>query len=54
LPTVVCGPGSIAQAHKADEFVDEAQLAACLAFPEGLANELSRWSQQSASEFYLT
>jgi acetylornithine deacetylase len=42
LPTVVCGPGSIDQAHKADEFVDEAQLAGCLAFLERLAEDLSR------------
>ncbi len=42
LPAVVCGPGSIDQAHKPDEFVDEAQLAACLAFLEALAGELSR------------
>ncbi|HEY1864705.1 MAG TPA: acetylornithine deacetylase [Roseiarcus sp.] len=42
LPTIVCGPGSIDQAHKADEFVDEAQLVACLAFLERLAEDLSR------------
>ena len=42
LPTVVCGPGSIDQAHKPDEFVDEAQLAACLEFLERLAEDLSR------------
>ncbi len=42
LPTIVCGPGSIDQAHKPDEFVEEAQLAACLDFLEGLAGELSR------------
>ncbi len=42
LPTIVCGPGSIDQAHKPDEFVEEAQLAACLAFLDGLAAELSR------------
>ena len=42
LPAVVCGPGSIDQAHKPDEFVDEAQLAACLTFLEALAGELSR------------
>jgi acetylornithine deacetylase len=42
LPTIVCGPGSIDQAHKPDEFVDEAQLAACLAFLGNLAGELSR------------
>ena len=42
LPTIVCGPGSIDQAHKPDEFVDEAQLKACLAFLERLAEDLSR------------
>jgi acetylornithine deacetylase len=30
--TVVCGPGSIEQAHKADEYVEREQLAACDAF----------------------
>jgi acetylornithine deacetylase len=29
IPTVVCGPGSIAQAHKPDEYVSLAQLAEC-------------------------
>lgn len=29
IPSVVCGPGSMAQGHKADEFVTLAQLAAC-------------------------
>jgi acetylornithine deacetylase len=42
LPTIVCGPGSIDEAHKADEFVDEAQLVACLEFLERLAEDLSR------------
>jgi acetylornithine deacetylase len=42
LPTVVCGPGSIDQAHKPDEFVEEAQLAACLDFLQSLADDLSR------------
>jgi acetylornithine deacetylase len=32
IPTIVCGPGAIAQAHKADEFVTQAQLDACDAF----------------------
>ena len=32
IPTVVCGPGSIDQAHQADEFVSLDQLAACEAF----------------------
>ena len=29
IPTIVCGPGDIAQAHKADEWVEAGQLAAC-------------------------
>ena len=41
LPTIVCGPGSIDQAHKPDEFVDEAQLKAFLEFLERLAADLS-------------
>ena len=36
LSTVVCGPGSIDQAHQADEFVSLAQLAQCEAFFRGL------------------
>ena len=37
IPTVVCGPGHIAQAHQPDEFVSLAQLAHCERFLEGLA-----------------
>jgi acetylornithine deacetylase len=29
IPTVVCGPGDIANAHQADEYLDVRQLAAC-------------------------
>lgn len=32
IPAVVCGPGSIEQAHKPDEFIAQSQLAACDAF----------------------
>jgi acetylornithine deacetylase len=37
IPTVVCGPGSIMQAHQPDEFVSLEQLARCEAFMRGLA-----------------
>ena len=37
IPTVVCGPGHIAQAHEPDEYVTLAQLAQCEAFMQGLA-----------------
>lgn len=30
IPTIICGPGSIEQAHKANEFLDIAQLDQCL------------------------
>jgi acetylornithine deacetylase len=36
LSTVVCGPGSINQAHQADEYVSLAQLAQAEAFLQGL------------------
>ncbi len=37
IPTVVCGPGSIGQAHQPDEYVTLDQLARCEAFMLGLA-----------------
>ncbi len=41
FPAVVCGPGDIAQAHKPDEFITTAELAACGKFMERLARALS-------------
>lgn len=40
IPSVICGPGDIAQAHKTDEYVEEDQLAACLAFLDALCTDL--------------
>jgi acetylornithine deacetylase len=40
-PAVVCGPGDIAQAHAADEFVAVSQLEACLKFLADLTDRLS-------------
>lgn len=37
IPTVVCGPGSIIQAHQPDEFVTLTQLARCEQFLQGLS-----------------
>jgi acetylornithine deacetylase len=37
IPTVVCGPGSITQAHQPDEYVTLEQLARCEQFLQGLA-----------------
>lgn len=41
IPTVVCGPGDIAQAHAPDEFIDLAQIARCEAFIDRLIAGLS-------------
>lgn len=41
MSAVVCGPGSIAQAHKPDEFVEISQLQACIAMLTGLAGKLA-------------
>ena len=41
VPTVVCGPGSIDQAHQPDEYIDIAQIETCIAFMRRLAGELS-------------
>jgi acetylornithine deacetylase len=37
-PAVVCGPGDIAQAHTADEWIAETEIAKCMGFLERLGN----------------
>ena len=39
ISTVVCGPGSIDQAHKIDEFIELNELKKCLSFLEGVKNK---------------
>ncbi|WP_294538487.1 acetylornithine deacetylase [uncultured Rhodoblastus sp.] len=41
LPAVICGPGSIDQAHQPDEYIDISQLAEGLNFLRRLADKLS-------------
>ncbi|MDU8911705.1 acetylornithine deacetylase [Aestuariicoccus sp. MJ-SS9] len=41
MSVVVCGPGSIAQAHKPDEFVTRDQLAQCLGLLQGIARSVA-------------
>ncbi len=41
IPTVVCGPGSIDQAHQPDEFIEVAQVEAGIAFMRRLIATLS-------------
>jgi acetylornithine deacetylase len=38
LSTVICGPGSIKQAHQPNEFIDRSQIVACAGFMERLAH----------------
>jgi acetylornithine deacetylase len=40
IPTVICGPGSMAQGHKPDEFVTVEQMARCEAMLEALLARL--------------
>jgi acetylornithine deacetylase len=42
IPTVVCGPGSIEQAHKPDEYVTHSQLEACISMIRNLGVRLAR------------
>jgi acetylornithine deacetylase len=41
LSTVICGPGSISQAHQPDEFLEVAQIESCVGFLERLVAKLS-------------
>ena len=42
IPTVVCGPGDILQAHTPNEFIEIAQLEACAIFLRRLIDHLSQ------------
>jgi acetylornithine deacetylase len=44
IPAVICGPGSITQAHKADEFIALEQLNQCAAF---LRRLIAHWNQET-------
>jgi acetylornithine deacetylase len=44
IPTVICGPGSMAQGHKPDEFISLAQLQAC----DTMLDRLAQWLQTAA------
>ena len=41
MDVVVCGPGSIEQAHKADEFIEIAEIEKCLVILERLGRRLT-------------
>ncbi len=41
IPTVVCGPGSMDQGHKPDEYIHISEIQKCEAFMQRLINQLS-------------
>ena len=41
ISTVVCGPGSIEQAHKVDEFIELSELKKCIKFLDGIREKSS-------------
>ena len=41
IPTVICGPGDIAQAHQPNEFVARSQMDACDAF----VGKVIKWAE---------
>jgi acetylornithine deacetylase len=42
IPTVICGPGDISQAHQPNEFVAKSQIAACDTFMRRLIDWAER------------
>jgi acetylornithine deacetylase len=48
IPSIICGPGSIEEAHKPNEFIALDQVALCESFMERLVAELSRSTQDVA------
>jgi acetylornithine deacetylase len=41
IPTIVCGPGNVNQAHQPDEFIEIAEIEKCIGFLRALAQTLS-------------
>lgn len=44
IPALLCGPGSLDQAHRPDEFIEISQLAACERFLHGLVDRFQHGS----------
>jgi acetylornithine deacetylase len=41
IPTVVCGPGNVNQAHQPDEFIEIAEIGKCISFLRALTETLA-------------
>lgn len=42
IPSIVCGPGDIARAHRPDEYITAGELSGCMSLFEKLARELAQ------------
>ncbi len=42
IPSIVCGPGDIARAHRPDEYIMASELAGCMSLFGKLARELAQ------------
>ncbi|MEE9447163.1 MAG: acetylornithine deacetylase [Arenicellales bacterium] len=42
IETIVCGPGSIEQAHRPDEYVEISEIQACIVFMESMLSSLKK------------
>ena len=42
MPAIICGPGDIGRAHKANEYIELAELTACVRMIEALGDRLVR------------
>ena len=40
VPAIICGPGDIARAHRADEYVETGEIAACMGLLAGIVREI--------------
>ena len=51
IPSIICGPGSIRQAHKPNEFIEISQLEDCLDFLKALTDQAvaARYSHRGAA-----
>jgi acetylornithine deacetylase len=42
MEAIICGPGDIGRAHKANEFIGDGELSACVRMIEALGNRLAQ------------
>ncbi|WP_180899905.1 acetylornithine deacetylase [Martelella soudanensis] len=51
IPAIICGPGDMADAHRAEEYVTEAELRTCVDFLGSLIGKMNISPQLTASRF---